>query len=310
MKTYAFAVDLGATNVRVGLICSDGRIIERLKVNTPRHGKTPGVIPQKIAAMLESVASKHRRIPILGVGVSSMGPLDYRRGGPLSSPNIPFAFVPLVAPLSKRFNLPVVLLNDCNAAVLGEQRFGAGRRRKNILYITISTGIGAGALVDGRLVLGRSGNAAEVGHMVIDTALNLPCTCGTGAGHWEGYASGRNIPRFFEAWTKANGCRTDFEPTDSKDLFERARAGESLSRRFLEELHRINGRAISNCIVAYDPEIITLGGSVALQNPTILAGIKKYADRYLALPKIQRTPLGDDAGLLGAAAAVFARGRQ
>ncbi len=309
MKPYTLAVDLGATNVRAALVSSQGRIIHKIKDRTPKQGKDGRIISQTIAGMIEALLSAHPDIEkthIAGIGISSMGPLDYRRGGPLHSPNIPYAFVPLVAPLQKKIRMPVHLLNDANAAVVGEQYFGAGKKKKNLIYVTISTGIGAGVIMDNHLLLGKSGNAAEIGHTAVDSAYRLACTCARGTGHWEGYASGRNIPRFFDVWIKKTRIVQTPAPQEAKDIFNRAAAGDPISTRFLDELHKINARAVSNLIVSYDPEIITIGGSVMLQNRDVLInGIRKYVDTYLPVPPIRATPLGEDITLLGAAAAAL-----
>ena len=230
-----------------------------------------------------------------------------KRGGPTHSPNIPFAFIPLVKPLQKKFSCPVHLLNDANAAVLAEKYFGAGKHAKNLVYVTLSTGIGGGAIVDGNLLLGKGGNAAEIGHMIVDTSYDLLCTCKKGVGHWEALASGTNIPRFFQAWAQKTKRSQSLSFGVAKDIFAEANKGNHIVLEFLDELAKVNARAISNIIVAYDPELITIGGSVALNNPQfILDGINKYVDHLLKLPKIQITKLGEDSGLLGAGAAVFA----
>lgn len=306
MNQYALAVDLGATHVRVGLVSGGGKIVDKVKDKTPKHGKNGTVVSRKIIEMIGLVMAQHPGVRPLGIGIASVGPLDYKRGGPVDSPNVPFRFVPLVEPLRKKFSLPVFLVNDAHAAVLGEQRFGAGKNKKNIVYVTMSTGIGGGAIVDGKLLLGRSGNATEVGHMVVDTTYKLACSCKKGVGHWEGYASGRNIPKFFRAWAKTHGGKITTFPSTAKDIFDRVRSGDATARGFLDALNRLNARAISNCIVAYDPELITIGGSVMLMNaPLVLSGIKKYVGRFLKTPDIRATRLGEDIGLLGAAAAVF-----
>lgn len=303
---YALVIDLGATNVRVGLVSSAGKIVAKMKDKTPKHGKNSRVISEKIIGMIQAIMAGHPDARPAGIGISSMGPIDYKRGGPLHSPNIPFAFVPLVKPLRKKFSIPVILLNDANAAVLGEQRFGAGKGKKNLVYITISTGIGGGAIVGGKLLIGKSGNAAEVGHMIVDTTYNLRCSCTKGIGHWEGCASGRNIPKFFQTWAKAHRIKIGAAPKQAKAVFDLAAAGNPAARGFLDALHRVNGRAISDVIVAYDPELITIGGSVMLMHgPLLLSGIKKYVDRYLKLPQIRVTRLGEDVALLGAAAGTF-----
>ena len=306
----AIAIDLGASNVRVALVSSGGEIAHKLKEPTKKEGKTGEVVSEQVVRLAEQVASKIDAASLCGIGVSSIGPLDHRQGGPLHSPNVPFDFIPLVAPLKSTFSLPVFLLNDCNAAVLAEKHFGQGKNTKNLFYITLSTGIGGGAIVDDKLLFGKGGNAAEVGHFVVDTKYDLLCSCKKGYGHWEGLASGTNIPRFFRYWAESEKRTVDFEPSEAKDIFEVAKKGNVHAIAFLDELAKVNAHALSNIIVAYDPELITIGGSVALQNPdVILEGILKHVDHYLADPYITITDLGEDITLLGAAAGAFGEGR-
>lgn len=306
---HAIAVDVGATNIRAALISSSGRMAVSLCEPTDVRGRHGEVVTKQIIRMIRAILTKSAIKKPAGIGVASIGPLDYKRGGPVRSPNVPFSFIPLVAPLRRAFGLPVTLLNDANAAVLGEQRFGAGRGRRDIIYITISTGIGAGVIAGGNLLLGKSGNAAELGHMIVDSAYALPCSCTKGRGHWEAYASGRNMPRFFAAWLDKNDKnkrRPGAGPKDAASIFRLAAAGDRDARMFLNDLAKINARAVSTIIAAYDPELITFGGSVALNNQAaIIPGIKKYVDRYLKVPQISITPLGEDVVLLGAAAGVF-----
>ncbi|MBI2577515.1 MAG: ROK family protein [Candidatus Wildermuthbacteria bacterium] len=313
MRNLAIAIDFGASNLRVALVSQEGKILSKKKEETLKEGSSGTVITKQIVRLIHSLLEENKIKKVKGIGISSIGPLNYKRGGPENSPNIPFAFVPLVQPLQKEFSVPVLLYNDGNAAVLGEKQFGAGKNIQNLVYVTISTGIGGGAIVDGKLLLGKGGNAAEVGHFIVDTHYNIPCTCGAGVGHWEGLASGRNIPRFFETWIKQQKKIVSFEAKEAKDIFEVAKNGDAAALEFLEELAKINGRAISNIIAGYDPELITLGGSVGLNNPKIiLAGITKYIDHFLKSPKILITKLGEDIVLLGAAALVFEKklGRQ
>ena len=305
-QRVAIAIDLGASNLRIALVSANGSIIAKIKAQTSKEGATGSVITHQIIGLVRLLLQETETKRIKGIGISSIGPLNYKRGGPEHSPNIPFPFVPLVQPLEKEFSSPVLLLNDCNAAVLGEKYFGAGKNVKNLVYATISTGVGGGAIVDGNLLLGKGGNAAEVGHFIVDSLYNIPCTCQKGIGHWEGLASGRNIPRFFETWLKATNKTSLFIPKEAKDVFDAAKNGNSTAQEFLEELSRVNARAISNIIAAYDPELITLGGSVVLNNPrVILEGIKKYVEHYLAVPRIIITLLKEDITLMGAAAGVF-----
>jgi glucokinase len=305
----AIAVDFGASKIRVALVSPKGKITKQTSEETDKNGKNGTAITIQIAGLIKEVMSGADPKDMAGIGIASIGPLHYQRGGPVSSPNIPYSFVPLVKPLEKKFRTSVSLLNDANAAVLAEKHFGAGKNLENLVYITLSTGIGGGAIVNGDLLLGKSGNAAEVGHIVIDTKYDILCSCGKGKGHWEGMSSGSNIPRFFEVWAKKNNKRTLHYKT-VKDIFVAARRNNKIALKFIDELAKVNAHAISSVIVAYDPQLITLGGSVTLKNKDfIVSGIKKYVDHYLTLPRIQATSLGDSIGILGAAAAVFKKNR-
>ncbi len=205
----------------------------------------------------------------------------------------------------KRIKKPVYLLNDCGAAVLGEKHFGAGKGLNNLVYVTLSSGIGGGAMVDGHLLSGERGNAVEIGHLVVETSYNLKCGCGKGQGHWEGYGSGESLPKFFKFWLKKKKRKLNFKVSTAKDIFEAAKKKKRLALAFVEELAKINARAVSDIIVAYEPVLITLGGAVALNNQSLILRLKKYVDHYLKIPEIRITPLGEEAVLYGGLAMVF-----
>jgi len=305
-KKLAVAVDLGATNLRVALVSSKGKILKKARGKTARTGKDGIVVTNQIIRLIHEITKEINLRQVAGIGVASIGPLDYAKGGVINAPNSPFEFIPLTKPLKQTFLLPLCLYTDTKAAVLAEKYYGAGKTTENLVYITISTGIGGGAIVDGHLLFGKMGNAAEIGHVVVETRYSFPCGCKNGVGHWEGCASGRNIPPFFKFWAQQIKKQTAFEVQEAKDIFDQARRKNKIAIEFLDELAKINARAISDIIVAYDPELITIGGSVALSNQEfIIKGINKYVDHYLKVPKIQITKLGEDIGLLGAAAAVF-----
>jgi glucokinase len=303
-KNLAIAVDIGGTNLRVAIIDEKGKMIAKNIVKTIQKGRSGVVITEQVINEINKIIGKNKINIYKGIGVSAVGPIDLRKGAIANTPNISFGLIPVVGPLQKEFELPVIFLNDCNAGALGEKYFGAGKKYNNLVYVTMSSGIGGGAIVDGKLLLGKDGNAAEVGHTTVDTEYNLPCTCQKGRGHWEAYASGNNMPNFFQAWEKNKKISAKkIDNISAKEIFEMARRKNRIALSFMEELGKINGRGLSNIIVAYDPEIIILGGAVALHNGNIiLKYAKKYVDHFLRLPKIEITSLGEDAPLLGAAA--------
>lgn len=304
MKKFAIAVDLGATNIRVAIVGVNGKIIRKIETKTPQSGKSGKAITEKIIDNIKDLQFKKGEIK--GIGVASIGPLDHKKGGIKDTSNLPFSFIPLTEPLKKAFSLPISLMRDCTAAVWGEKIFGAGKKYKNMVFVTISSGIGVGAIVDGELLCGKDGNAAEMGHMIVDSFYHVQCSCKKGYNHWEEFCSGGDLADFFAVWQKKKSFWRLKEAKKAKDIFDLAKEGNVRAGEFLEEAGKINARAVSNIIVAYDPDLITFGGAVVLNNrDQILAPIKKYTDKFLRIPEIKVTPLGEDIELIGAAAAIF-----
>ncbi len=301
----AVVVDLGATNSRAAVVDENGRIRKKIGSKTPSRDADPAVLISFLADLITEVSGHLPPEEIAGIGLSVAGPVDLLEGNLLNPPNLPFRDVPLTGPLSRIFSLPVRMVNDCHAGIIGEMQYGRGRDRDHAVYITMSTGIGGGVVSGGRILLGRTGNAAEIGHLHVDDTYRLPCSCGY-PGHWEGYGSGRFIPRFFAGWCHHHGleCR---EMDSAEDIFLSAREGDDVVLRFLGELAAINARGISDVIVAYDPELVILDGAVMLANADLLLPLMvESIDRFLALPDIVMTGLDGDAPLLGAS--VIARG--
>ncbi|QYZ79222.1 ROK family protein [Methanofollis formosanus] len=298
--TSVIAVDLGATHYRAALVTADGCVSGFVQGDTPREGVSGEVVTRAVGDAVASVLGQSRAAAI---GVASAGPLDLVGGRVVCSPNMAFDEVPLVGPLSERFGLPVRLLNDCRAGALGERWRGAAQGVDDLVYLTLSTGIGGGAVVGGRLLLGRDGNAGEVGHLFVDAGYALPCGCGH-RGHWEAYASGTGMPRFFAAWlAKKNLQNPSFDTSSSRGILGAAARGDPLAGAFMDALGEINARALSDIIIAYSPEMIVLDGPIAQAHGDLLIRhIVPHLDRYLPTPAIMVSPLGGRAPLLGAAA--------
>ena len=301
------AVDIGATKLRVGRGSTSG--LEATLVSpTPVEGGAEA-IPRQIISMIEALGVSRPQ----GVGIGSIGPLDLSQGAIGETPNFPHNHIPLVEPLREHLGSPVTLVNDCSAAVVGEKVYGAGRGLENLVYITMSTGLGGGAIVDGHLLMGKDGNAVEVGHLAVEPRSQILCGCG-GRGHWEAFCGGRNIPRFAAHllsqtnWGegplhKATGG--DPSKIDPPKLFQAAEEGDPYAQMVVQEIGWRNAVGVANTVNAYDPELITLGGSIALNHPRlildpILRGVEEYTINRV--PEIRITPLGHEAVLLGALA--------
>jgi glucokinase len=247
-----------------------------------------------------------------GIGIGAAGRLDIRKGTLVYSPHTSLRDVK-VKLLEDRLGKPVTLLNDAVAAALAERFIGAGRGHDNLIYVGIGTGIGGGAVVDGRLLIGKDGNAHEMGHMIIDIDGRLECSCG-GRGHWEAYTSGSGIPNFARLLAEMYQGKTPFlnrvksRRIEAKAVFDYARRGDGFAKFVLDESATVNAMAFANLVDLYDPSIISVGGGVALKNPDLVvspiaARLARYA--FNAPPNVVSTPLGEDAPLLGAILSVF-----
>ncbi|MCX8196080.1 MAG: ROK family protein [Acidilobaceae archaeon] len=294
------AADVGGTKVRVALF-EGTKMLYRKEVPTPRAGG-PYAVAEAIAKLAEGSFEV--------ISVASMGPLDMQSGWVIAAPNSPIGKFAIREPLEKAFGVPVLLYNDCVAAAWGEHVLGGGRGMRDLVYVTISTGIGVGAVVDGKLALGRRGNAHEGGHIVIDLASDLQCGCG-GYGHWEALGGGANIPRLAQKKAKEWGIssagaqaalRGEMTP---ELLYALAREGDSFSLRLVDYLNAVHGAGIASLVAVYDPEAIFLGGSIYLHHEDLMRdGIERHARKYsiLGVPPLLRATFGHDAVLYGALA--------
>jgi len=300
------AVDIGATNIRVATGDETGLGMKLAEATDRVSG------PEGVSEQIVRMARQLGLTEVEAVGIGSIGPIDLAKGRIVNTPNYPFKEIPVTGPLREEFNAPVRLLNDCTAAVLGEHTFGAGKGVENLVYVTLSTGLGGGAMVDGHLLIGKDGNAVEVGHLTIDPDSPLTCGCGS-RGHWEAYSSGSGIPNFVRMHLQSEDRDSliielaggDEDAITSENLFEAAKRGDASALRIVSELGRVNAIGFADIVNVYDPELITIGGSIALMNPElILEPVRENIDRHLInrKPKIMLTPLGGDAVLFGALA--------
>jgi glucokinase len=237
------------------------------------------------------------------VGVGSPGPGDPFDGIVFTLPNLPgWHNVPLRAILTERTGLPVELGNDANAAALGEWYFGAGRGQRNLVYVTVSTGIGGGVIADGRLLLGHKGAAAEVGHHIVEWDTRAS---------WENLAAGPAIARAAaEAMAQEQGSMLHSlatpETVSAAHVAQAAAAGDALAQRLMDREGDLLGMGLVNMLHLYSPALILLGGGVAINNPQLLDRARRVIqaramEAYRDVP-VRLAELGDDAGLLGAVA--------
>ncbi len=310
-KKFFVAVDMGGTRFRVALADASGKLSYRKSHLTRAHEGKEAVISRLTQAVRETM-DHHTREQILAVGFAAPGPLDPRTGVIFTPPNLPgWQDVPLKALLEEQLNLPVYLGNDANLAALGEHHFGAGRGMDNLIYMTVSTGVGGGIIADGRLLLGQDGLAGEVGHMSV--AEGPRCKCGN-YGCLEMLASGLAIARIagerMEAGEKSSIPTFARGRITAEAVEAAARAGDALARSVLHGAATHLGVGIVNLVHLFNPQAIIIGGGVSQAGEQIFGPVRRIvAER--AMPnfrKVQIIPaaLGDDVGLYGAVALVVA----
>jgi len=302
--TYAIGIDIGGTKTAIGLVDPAGQVAAKLTIPTlsTAPAETVANIADAIRDLLSQTATDLAQVR--GIGIGAPGPLDTASGMLVCPPNLPgWAGFPLVGELKRRFNVPIRLENDATAAALGEKWIGAGRDSDHFVYLTISTGIGAGIYSHGRLITGTTGNAGDAGHIVIDPAAGR-CVCGQD-GCWEHIASGTAIAREASAM---HGC-----PVSVQEAFALAEGGNPELRNLIDRIFAYFGAGCVTLINLFDPEKIVIGGGVSQVGAPLFDAVRDYVGRHALNPSGRRTAivpaaLRQDAGLIGAAALVYIPG--
>jgi glucokinase len=310
------AIDLGGTKLRAEVADLDGNVLGEVIVPTEPEGGPDHVIGRMVDALSAAAASAGSSLEALcGLGVASPGALDLVNGIVYEAPQLPgWEGVPLPKIISERLGIPVLLENDANAAALGENRYGAGRGTRQMVYFTVSTGVGGGIIIDGRVYRGATGSAGELGHIIVQPN-GARCLCGE-LGHLEGYASGTGI-----AWRAAELAEAGEAPTlenirrskgelDADEVAAAARAGDEPARRLFDEAGYYLGIALADCVNIFNPEMLVLGGGVTHGAGDLFVAKAEETMRQLArkepLRHVKLAPgkLGDRAGPLGMIAAL------
>ena len=313
-------IDLGGTKIVAALVSPSGRIMDRERAPT-LAAEGPQSVVQRIFGVVDGLLKRAAMRPedTGGICVAAAGPIDMREGRVKNAPNLPgWESVPLRDMVRDRFAIPSFLINDAKAAVLGESRFGAGQGVKNLLCITLGTGIGGGIMIDGKLYLGQSGAAGEVGHMTID--VNGPkCACGN-TGCWETLASGTAMEReALRRLSRGEGSslsrltETGTKAISANEIAEAAREGDGLALGVIRWTADYVGVGLVNLVDIFNPEMIVMGGGLSkigdmLLQPAIDIVRQRAFPLLSQAVRIVPSTIGDDAGVLGAAAFAFQAG--
>jgi glucokinase len=309
-------VDIGGTKVAVGLVNAHGEIKRQSRAPMAAAGSADDGVAAVISAIDSLFASDAAaRKLVRGIGVCSPGPLDPKTGVIINPPNLPcWRNFPLAQRMSQHFDVPVKVDNDGNAAALAEARWGAGRGYRNVFYATIGTGIGTGIVFDGRIYHGRTGAAAEGGHVSIDYR-GPRCACGK-HGCIEVLAAGPAIARRARAKVAAEPARGaailalangSVEAVSSEMVGQAYAAGDPLAEEILRETIQLLTQWLGNIIDLLEPDVIIIGGGAATMLVPFFGEIRDHLPACSINPRCQEIPIvkafyGADAGVAGGAA--------
>jgi glucokinase len=305
------SLDIGGTKLAVAVVTEDGRT-HGLFVEPTRREEGPGAIVPRLFEMGHRAMAASGFSAIEAVGISCGGPLDAEAGvltGPLHLPG--WIDLPIVAMAEREFGVPSALENDATAGALGEFRYGAARAAKTMVYLTISTGIGGGAVIDGRLHKGAAGNGGEFGHVMVRTGGRL-CLCGR-HGCLEGYASGTSIAaRAAEAVAErgAGSVLSMLPAVRAEDVVAAALQRDPLAVELWTETVDALSVAITDLVNVFEPDLVVLGGGVTRSGDSLLLPVRERVARD-AMPPAARAAtiilagLGDEVCVVGAGAVAF-----
>lgn len=304
MRTI-ISLDIGGTQLRAAVYQQDQQEpIAQKRIKT--RASEPDTLG-RLLKLIEDVMPRNGKVD--AIGASCPGPVDPHTGVIMFTPNIKeWRDFPFAAKLMKSFGVPTYVDNDANLAGLAEWKFGAARGHHHVLYLTVSTGVGGGVIINDRLLQGSHGLAAELGHTIVQVDGPL-CGCGQ-RGHLEAFSSGTGIERFVADQLKA-GRKSVLNPAkrnSAHDISEAAKEGDSLSIEAYQIAGKYLGIGVANFLHVFNPSVVVFGGGVSQSGPLLFDSfndsLKEHVihPRYLEGLKIARAELGDNSGLLGARA--------
>jgi glucokinase len=298
--------DIGGTQMRVAAIdVVTFKMIKHKRITTQGDNEKP---TDRLIQLILDVSENHS---IKAIAIAVPGLLDPEKGIIFNANNIPgWINFPLREKIIDRLHVPVFLGNDANLAALGEWKFGAGIGHKDILYLTISTGIGGGVIINNRLLLGHQGLAAEFGHITLQPDGPM-CVCGH-KGHLEAFSSGPAIQKYVvdQLSQSVNSSLSAVKNPGARDIFLAAQNGDKLSIQAYERAGKYLGLALSNFLQILNPSIVIFGGGVSKVGDLLINPMRKTLENSIISPEylfnleIKTAKLGDDVGLMGALALV------
>ena len=303
---YCFGVDIGGTTVKLGLFTTEGEIVDKweIKTRTENHGEA--VLPDIAAALNAKLEEKKiAKDDVEGIGVGVPAPVD-SEGVVQNTANLGWGYKEVKKEMEELSGMKAEIGNDANVAALGEMWLGAGKGRKNIIMVTLGTGVGGGIIVDGKPLVGAHGAGGEIGHLCVNYEETDHCGCGN-TGCLEQYASATGITRLANIRLAKDNTASILRKQEisAKTVFDAVKAGDAVAIEIAEEFGRYLGHAMANLAAVADPSAIVIGGGVSKAGEVLLQYVEKnFKEKAFFANKDTEfllATLGNDAGICGAA---------
>ena len=312
MKPYVLGIDIGGTNTVFGIVDARGTVIASSSIKTAKHANIEDYIEELYTEVMRLITVNDAVDKINGIGVGAPN-ANYYTGNIEHAANLIWeGTIPLAAMLEEKFNIPVAITNDANAAAIGEMTYGAARGLKDFIMITLGTGVGSGIVVNGQLVYGHDGFAGELGHLIVKRSNGRLCGCGR-TGCLEAYCSATGVARtareFLEIRTEPSLLRNiPIDQITSKDVYDAAMQGDQIAKDIFEYTGTILGEAFADMTVFSSPQAFILFGGLSKCGELLLKPLRAAMDRnmmnvFKGKPKVLLSELKEaDAAVLGASA--------
>ena len=311
MGLYCFGIDVGGTTVKCGLFKTDGVLVEKWEIPTRKENNGSEIVPDVAKTIEEKLAEKNiSKEEVDGIGIGVPGPVN-AEGDVIAAVNLFWGYKKLSKELNELTGLAVKVGNDANVAALGEAWKGAAAGAKNVILVTLGTGVGGGIIVDGKIVAGHHGAGGEIGHANVMHDETETCNCGN-KGCLEQYTSATGIVRLAKqelASSEEPSVLREEKELSAKAVLDGYKSGDALSVRVMDKVGEILGGALAMFTAVVDPETIVIGGGVSKAGQPLVDCIASHYKKY-AFSACRETPivianLGNDAGIYGAAKMVL-----
>ncbi|MCM1189990.1 MAG: ROK family glucokinase [bacterium] len=314
MSRYVFGVDIGGTTVKIGLFDGEGSLLEKWEIPTRRENKGAAILPDVAESLLGKMKEKGiGETELIGIGVDVPGTVDSRGtlvGGAVNIRGWENINIPET--VRAYINVPVKAANDANAAAFGEMWKGGGKGYKNMVAVTLGTGVGGGIIVNGSILAGATGSGGEIGHIHIEDSETEECGCGN-KGCLEQYASATGIVRLAKRRLakdeEPSVLRNSEEPLSAKSVFDAVKAGDKVAVEIAEQFGEYLGKGLAAVAGVVNPEVFVIGGGVSKAGEILLRFVEppfqKYVYQQCSHARFALAELGNDAGIFGAAGMVM-----